>query len=57
MEDIPVVQEYPDVFPEDLPGVPPDREVEFTVDLVPDARPASKAPYRMAPSELRELKV
>ena len=57
LEDIPVVQEYPDVFPEDLPGVPPDREVEFTVDLVPDARPASRAPYRMAPSELRELKV
>ena len=45
------------MFPKDLPGVPPDREVEFTRDLVLDARPASRASYRMAPSELRELKV
>ena len=45
------------MFPEDLPRVPPDKEVEFIVDLVPDARSASRALYRMAPSELRELKV
>ncbi|XP_038975659.1 uncharacterized protein LOC120106585 [Phoenix dactylifera] len=56
LEDIPVVREYPDVFPEKLPGLPPDREVEFTIDLTPGAGPISKAPYRMAPAELRELK-
>ena len=57
MKDILVVQEYPDVFSKDLPRVPPDREVEFIVDLVSDVRPASRAPYHMAPSVLRELKV
>ncbi|GKV13897.1 hypothetical protein SLEP1_g24858 [Rubroshorea leprosula] len=57
LEDIPVVHEFPDVFPEDLPGLPPDREVEFAIDLVPDTGPVSKAPYRMAPAELKELKV
>ncbi|KAL6332469.1 hypothetical protein AAG906_008497 [Vitis piasezkii] len=57
LEDIPIVREYPDVFPEDLPGLPPEREVEFTIDLVPGTGPMSKAPYRMAPMELKELKV
>ncbi|GKV34371.1 hypothetical protein SLEP1_g42748 [Rubroshorea leprosula] len=57
LEDIPVVREFPDVFPEDLPGLPPDREVEFAIDLVPGTGPVSKAPYRMAPAELKELKV
>ncbi|RVW41427.1 Retrovirus-related Pol polyprotein from transposon 17.6 [Vitis vinifera] len=57
LEDIPIVREYPDVFPEDLPGLPPEREVEFTIDLVPGTSPMSKAPYRMAPVELKELKV
>ncbi|RVW59896.1 Transposon Ty3-G Gag-Pol polyprotein [Vitis vinifera] len=57
MEDIPIVREYPDVFPEDLPGLPPEREVEFTIDLVPGTGPMSKALYRMAPVELKELKV
>jgi hypothetical protein len=56
IEDIPIVQEFPDVFPEDLPGLPPDREVEFSIDLVPGTTPISKAPYRMAPAELKELK-
>uniref|UniRef100_A0A2N9FNH1 RNA-directed DNA polymerase n=1 Tax=Fagus sylvatica TaxID=28930 RepID=A0A2N9FNH1_FAGSY len=56
IEDIPVVREFPDVFPEDLPGLPPDREVEFSIDLVPGTAPISKAPYRMAPAELKELK-
>ncbi|GAB2278265.1 hypothetical protein Dimus_039277 [Dionaea muscipula] len=55
LEDIPVVCEFVDVFPEDLPGLPPDREVEFVIDLLPDMRPISKAPYRMAPVELKEL--
>ncbi|RVW65054.1 Transposon Ty3-I Gag-Pol polyprotein [Vitis vinifera] len=57
LEDIPIVREYPDVFPEDLPGLPPEREVEFTIDLVPGTGPMSKAPYRMTPVELKELKV
>ncbi|RVW72772.1 Transposon Tf2-12 polyprotein [Vitis vinifera] len=57
LEDIPIVREYPDVFPEDLSGLPPEREVEFTIDLVPGTGPMSKAPYRMAPVELKELKV
>ncbi|KAD4385967.1 hypothetical protein E3N88_26136 [Mikania micrantha] len=56
MSDHPIVCEFPDVFPEKLPGVSPDREVEFTIDLVPGAEPISKAPYRMAPTELKELK-
>ncbi|GKV43108.1 hypothetical protein SLEP1_g50442 [Rubroshorea leprosula] len=56
-EDIPVVCEFPDVFSEDLPSLPPDREIEFPVDLVPGTRPISKALYRMAPTELKELKI
>ncbi|GKV24897.1 hypothetical protein SLEP1_g34439 [Rubroshorea leprosula] len=57
LEDIPVVREFPDVFPEDLPSLPPDKEVEFAIDLVLGTGPISKAPYRMAPIELKELKV
>ncbi|WVZ76683.1 hypothetical protein U9M48_024636 [Paspalum notatum var. saurae] len=53
---IPVACEYPDVFPEELPGLPPDRDVEFRIDLVPGTAPVSKRPYRMAPDELKELK-
>ncbi|XP_073307193.1 uncharacterized protein [Primulina huaijiensis] len=56
IEDIPIVCEFPDVFPEKLPGAVPDREVEFEINLVPGAAPISKAPYRMAPTELKELK-
>ena len=56
MEDIPIVREFPDVFLEDLSGLPPDREMEFSIDLLPDSSPISKAPYWMAPAELRELK-
>ena len=47
--------EFPDVFPEELPGVPPERQVEFHVDLVPGAAPISKAPYRLAPLDMQEL--
>ncbi|KAL5552945.1 hypothetical protein UlMin_040346 [Ulmus minor] len=54
-EDVPIVKEFLDVFPEDLPGIPPDREIEFKIDLLPGTAPISKAPYRMAPAELREL--
>ena len=56
LDDIPVVREFPDVFPEDLPGIPIDREIEFSIDLHPGTSPISKAPYRMAPIELKELK-
>ncbi|XP_041026909.1 uncharacterized protein LOC121267102 [Juglans microcarpa x Juglans regia] len=55
IEDIKVVREFRDVFPEDLPRLPQDREVEFAIDLTPGTPPISKAPYRMAPVELREL--
>ncbi|KAL5546780.1 hypothetical protein UlMin_006467 [Ulmus minor] len=56
-EDVPIVKEFLDVFPEDLPGIPPDREIEFKIDLLPGTAPISKAPYRMAPAELRELQM
>ncbi|KAA0045414.1 pol protein [Cucumis melo var. makuwa] len=52
----PVVRDYPDVFPEELPGLPPHREVEFAIELEPGTVPISRAPYRMAPVELKELK-
>ena len=55
IEEIPVVKEYKDVFPEELSGLPPDRQIEFTIDLVPGTTPISKAPYRMAPAEMKEL--
>ncbi|WRX29259.1 Reverse transcriptase domain - like 10 [Theobroma cacao] len=51
-----VVKEFVDVFPEELPGLPPEREVEFCIDLIPDTRPISIPSYRMAPAELKELK-
>ena len=53
---IPVVREFPNVFPDDIVGLPPDREVEFTIDLIPRTEPISIPPCRMAPAELRELK-
>lgn len=56
LEDIPVVREFPDVFLEDLPGLPPHWEIEFTIELVPRTNPISQAPYRMVTAELRELK-
>ena len=56
LDEVPVVNEYPDVFPEELPGMPPDRDIEFVIDLVPGTAPIAKRPYRMAASELAELK-
>ena len=56
LEEVPVVNEYLDVFPEELPGMPPDRDVEFVIDLVPRTSPIAKRLYRMAASELAELK-
>nr|XP_027124250.1 uncharacterized protein LOC113740939 [Coffea arabica] len=54
---MPVISEYPDVFPEELESLPPEREIEFKVDLAPGTTPISKTPCRMAPVELKELKV
>ncbi|KAL5576538.1 hypothetical protein UlMin_018237 [Ulmus minor] len=55
LNDVPVVKEFVDVFPEELPGLPPDREVTFEIEVLPGTAPISKAPYRMAPAELKEL--
>ncbi|GJT29106.1 putative reverse transcriptase domain-containing protein [Tanacetum coccineum] len=55
LEDVPIVRDFPKVFPEDLPGLPPTRQVEFQIDLVPGAAPVARAPYRLAPSEMKEL--
>ena len=56
MDEIPVVREFPYVFPDDIAGLPPDREVEFTIDLISGTKPISIPPYRMDHAELRELK-
>ncbi|XP_057249962.1 uncharacterized protein LOC130591075 [Beta vulgaris subsp. vulgaris] len=56
LSDIPIVCEYPDIFPEEIPGMPPEREIDFSINLVPGSAPISKAPYRMTPAELQELK-
>jgi hypothetical protein len=56
VERILVVCDYPDVFPDELPGMPPDRDIEFTIELQPGTAPISKRPYRMPPAELAELK-
>ncbi|MCI56761.1 cellular nucleic acid-binding protein, partial [Trifolium medium] len=56
MEELPIVNEFPDVFPEDVSDVPLKREVEFTIDLVPRTSLISMVPYRMSASELNELK-
>jgi hypothetical protein len=56
IEDVPIVREYPDMFPEELPGMPPDRDIEFIIDLIPETTPIAKRPYRMAAPELAELK-
>nr|GEY61619.1 putative reverse transcriptase domain-containing protein [Tanacetum cinerariifolium] len=55
LEDIPVVREFPKVFPEDLPGLPPIRQIEYQIDLVLGAAPVARAPYRLAPSEMQKL--
>ena len=56
LEEVPIVKEFPGLFPEELESLPPEREIEFVIDLIPGAEPYSKAPYRMAPTELQELK-
>ncbi|XP_073031300.1 uncharacterized protein [Primulina eburnea] len=57
ISEISVVQEFPEVFPEEINTLPPQRDVEFSIDLIPGAQPIPKTPYRMAPSELKELKL
>jgi hypothetical protein len=56
LEDIPVVNEFMDVFPQELLGMPPDHEIEFTIDLKTGTTPISQAPYKMGPKEMNELK-
>ena len=56
LEDIPIVREFLDVFPDDISGLPPDREIEFVIELIPGTEPISIPPYRMKPAELKELK-
>ncbi|GJT87773.1 hypothetical protein Tco_1069490 [Tanacetum coccineum] len=55
LEDVPIICDFPEVFPDDLLGLPPPRQVEFRIELVPGAAPVARAPYRLAPSELKEL--
>nr|GEX58135.1 reverse transcriptase domain-containing protein [Tanacetum cinerariifolium] len=55
IEDVLIVKDFPKVFPEDLSGIPPGRQVEFQIDLVPGAAPVTRAPYQLAPSEMKEL--
>ncbi|GJY86374.1 putative reverse transcriptase domain-containing protein [Tanacetum coccineum] len=57
IEDMPIICDFPEVFLEELPGLPPPRQVEFRIDLVPGAAPVARAPYRLAPSEMKELSV
>ncbi|GKE74155.1 hypothetical protein Tco_1536196 [Tanacetum coccineum] len=55
LEDVPIVRDFPKVFPKDLPSISPPRQVEFQIDLVPGAAPVAWAPYRLAPSEMKGL--
>nr|GEZ68657.1 putative reverse transcriptase domain-containing protein [Tanacetum cinerariifolium] len=55
LENVPIVRDFSEVFPEDLPGIPPTRHVEFQIDLIPGAAPVARVPYRLAPSEMKEL--
>ncbi|GKD72583.1 hypothetical protein Tco_1330865, partial [Tanacetum coccineum] len=55
LEDVPIVQDFLEVFPEDLSGLPPTRQVEFQINLILGAAPVARAPYRLAPFEMKEL--
>jgi hypothetical protein len=57
IEKIPVVREFPDVFPDDLPGMPPERDIEFKIELQPGTAPITKSPYKMTWDELAKLKI
>ncbi|GJU75575.1 putative reverse transcriptase domain-containing protein, partial [Tanacetum coccineum] len=55
LEDVPVIRDFPKVFPDELPGLPPPRQVEFRINVIPDAAPVARVPYRLAPTEIKEL--
>ncbi|GKC85535.1 putative reverse transcriptase domain-containing protein [Tanacetum coccineum] len=55
LEDVPIVKDFPEVFPKDLPGIPPAQQVEFQIDLIPGDAPVARVPYRLAPPEMKEL--
>jgi hypothetical protein len=57
LKDIHVIREFPNVFPDDLPGMPPERVIEFKIELQPDTAHIAKAPYKMSPMEMKELKI
>ncbi|GKC93949.1 hypothetical protein Tco_1159391, partial [Tanacetum coccineum] len=57
LEDVPIIRNFPKVFPDDLPGLPLPRQVEFRIDLVPGVAPVARAPYHLTPSEMRELSI
>ncbi|GJZ22298.1 putative reverse transcriptase domain-containing protein [Tanacetum coccineum] len=57
LEDVPMIRDFPEVFLEELPGLPPPRQVEFRIELIPRAAPVARAPYRLAPSKMKELSV
>nr|GFD02261.1 reverse transcriptase domain-containing protein [Tanacetum cinerariifolium] len=54
-KDVPVIRDFPEVFPTDLPGLPPPRQVDFWIDIVLGAAPMARAPYQLAPSKIKEL--
>ena len=56
LESVPVVKDFSEVFPDDLPEIPPEREIDFDIDLLSDTQPISIPPYQMTPAELKELK-
>jgi hypothetical protein len=56
LEEVPIIKEYPDIFPDELPGMPPDRDMEFLIELLPGTGPVAKRPYPMSTNELKELK-
>ena len=57
LKNILVVKDFPNVFPEELPGIPPVREINLSIEILPGTAPTSRAPYKMAPTELKELKI
>ena len=57
LEDIPIVKEFPDVFLDDILGLPPDRAIEFVIELIPGTEPISISPYKINPANLKEFKV
>ena len=57
LEDYPVLQDFKDFFPNDVPGLPPKRDIDFIIELVPGAAPVSRAPYKMSTPEMLEMKM